>query len=251
MLKSLSFATILTLVGTLLASAATPAAELTVSAASSLTQAFREVAAGFEAARPGTKVLLNFAASDALLAQIAKGAPVDLFASADQETMDKAAARNLLRAGSRQTFAGNQLVLITPFEGGLSLTKLADLQGVNVKRIAMGQPESVPAGRYARRALQALWPQLQTKIIYAQNVRQALDYVARGEVDAGLVYATDARAQAAKVKVRFSVPTETPISYPAAVIAGTREPELAQAFIAYLQSPAGQALLAGQGFVAP
>ncbi len=235
------------------ASLAAAAADLTVSAAASLTNAFKEMAPGFEAQHPGTKLLFNFAASDALLVQIAKGAPVDVFASADQETMDKAEQQKLLQAGSRHNFVANSLVLVTPLEGGLALKTLADLQKPEVKRIALGKPEGVPAGRYAKGALEAakLWPAVEPKAVYAQNVRQALDYVARGEVEAGFVYATDAAVQKDKVRAAFSVATETPILYPIAAVAGGPSAEGARQFLAYVMSPAGQAVLARHGFQKP
>jgi molybdate transport system substrate-binding protein len=232
---------------------AAQATELTVSAAASLTNAFKELAPGFEAQNPGSKLLLNFAASDALLAQIAKGAPVDVFASADQETMDKAQAQKLLVPDSRRNFANNALVLITPIEGATHPAALADLGKAEVKRVALGKPEGVPAGRYAKGALEAarLWVAVEPKAVYATNVRQALDYVARGEVDAGFVYATDAAVQKDKVRVVTAVPTETPISYPVAAVAGGSNAELARKFIDYLLAPAGQTVLARYGFVKP
>lgn len=249
------------LLGVLLLAAAPAlrAAEITVSAASSLSSAFKALAPEFEARHPGTRLRLNFAASDALLAQISQGAPVDVFASADQETMDKAQARQLIQPGSRRDIAANSLVLISPAVDGLALTSLAELARPAVKRIALGRPEGVPAGRYAQRALQAagLWQALEPKAVYAQNVRQALDYVARAEVEAGFVYATDAAAQADKVRVRLRVPTETAIRYPAALVLSPGVPadpgraEGAAQFLAYLLSPAGQAQLAQHGFSKP
>jgi len=231
---------------------AAKAADLTVSAAASLTDAFRELAAVFESRNPGTKVLLNFGASEALLAQIAKGAPVDVFASADEETMDRAAERNLLLGGSRRDFTANSLVVVTPPEGP-ALARLAELSPPRIARIALGNPASVPAGRYARAALQAagLWSRLEPKFVFAQNVRQALDYVARGEVDAGFVYATDARAQAGELKVAFEVPTPTPVHYPIAVIAGTSQGDAARRFTEFVLSPQGQAALGRYGFSRP
>ncbi|MEK8045971.1 molybdate ABC transporter substrate-binding protein [Ideonella margarita] len=229
------------------------AAELTVSAAASLSNAFRDMSPAFEAAHPGTKLLFNFAASDALLSQIAKGAPVDVFASADQDTMDKAEQQRLLLAGTRQNFASNRLVLITPLAAGLPLKQLADLQQAKVQRVALGRPEGVPAGRYARGALEAakLWPAIEPKAVYAQNVRQALDYVARGEVEAGFVYATDALTQKDKVSTAFVVPTAQPITYPLAVINGSPNATDARKFVAFVRSPAGQAVLARHGFTQP
>ncbi|RTL44241.1 MAG: molybdate ABC transporter substrate-binding protein [Burkholderiales bacterium] len=236
-----------------LASLAAQAADLTVSAAASLTNAFKELAPAFEAQNPGTKLQFNFAASDALLAQIAKGAPVDVFASADQETMDKAQAQNLLVAGSRRNFVNNTLVLIEPSDSTVVLKSLADLGKPEVKRLALGKPEGVPAGRYAKGALEAakLWSAVEAKAVYAVNVRQALDYVARGEVEAGFVYATDAAVQKDKVKVAFTVPTETPISYPIAVVSGGPNADASRKFVEFVVSPAGQAVLAKYGFQKP
>jgi molybdate transport system substrate-binding protein len=229
------------------------AAELTVSAAASLTNAFKEVGAAFEAQNPGTKVLLNFAASDTLLAQIAKGAPADVFASADQETMDKADAQKLTTSGSRRNFAGNALVLVTPSDSTLNLKALADLQQTAVKRIALGTPSGVPAGRYAKSALESakLWAVVEQKAVFAQNVRQCLDYVARGEAEAGFVYATDATTQKDKVRVALTVATETPIRYPIAAVAGSPNAADARKFIEFVASPAAQAVLARYGFLKP
>ncbi len=236
-----------------LACGAAHAADITVSAAASLTNAFKELAPAFEARHPGSKVQLNFAASDALLAQIAKGAPVDVLASADQDTMDRAQQQLLLAPGSRRDFVSNSLVMITPLEGGLPLRALADLQQPGVKRIALGKPEGVPAGRYAKAALEAakLWPVVEPRAVYAQNVRQALDYVARGEAEAGFVYGTDARVQKDKVRVVLTVPTELPIRYPIAVVQQGANPAGAKAFIDFVVSADGQAVLAKYGFGKP
>jgi molybdate transport system substrate-binding protein len=229
------------------------AADLTVSAAASLTNAFRELATSFEAQNPGTKVLLNFAASDALLAQIAKGAPVDVFASADQESMDRAEAQKLLVPNSRRNFVANTLVVVMPSDSTLTLAALADLGKPEVKRIALGNPAGVPVGRYAKGALEAakVWTLVEPKAVFAQNVRQALDYVARGEVEAGFGYATDAATQKDKVKIAFPVSTETPIRYPIATIAGSANPEAARKFADHVLSADGQAVLARHGFRKP
>lgn len=172
----------------LAASGSAFAAEVTVSAAASLTNAFKEIAENFEAAHPEHQVLLNFAGSGALLQQIAKGAPVDVFASADQVTMDKAQEQGLLADGSRKDFVQNTVVVITPANSQLELNELTDLQQDALQRLAVSNPESVPVGRYSKQALVThnLWDALTDKIINTQNVRQSLDYVARDEVDAGL-----------------------------------------------------------------
>lgn len=228
------------------------AADLTVSAAASLSNAFRDIAPLFEAQNPGTQLLLNFGPSDGLLAQIAKGAPADVFASADPQAMDRADAQKLLTAGSRLNFAGNTLVLITPSDSTLALKTLADLAKPEVKRISLGH-DAVPFGRYSRSALEAagVWAAVQAKAVFGQSVRQSLDYVARGEADAGFVYATDVTLQKDKVKVAFSVPTTAPIAYPIASVAGSPNPEAARKFIDFVLAPAGQAVLARHGFRKP
>ncbi|MDC8784857.1 molybdate ABC transporter substrate-binding protein [Roseateles koreensis] len=228
-------------------------AEMTVAAASSLSNAFKEMAPAFEAQHPGTQLLFNFAASDALLAQIAKGAHIDVFASADQDAMDRAEAQQLVQAHSRLNFAGNTLVLITPITSTLTLKTLSDLKKPEVAHLAMGMPEGVPAGRYAKSALEVagLWSTLSPKALYARNVRQALDHVARGEAEAGFVYSTDAASLKRRVKVAFPVPTYAPIHYPAAVVAGSPNAERARQFINYLRSSAGQAVLTRHGFLPP
>ena len=252
-MKKLTSARLLSSLVFSLAMGSVNAQELMVSAAASLTNAFKELAPLFEAKHPGSKVLLNFAASDALVQQVAKGAPVDVLACADQESMDKAETQKLLTAGSRQNFAGNSLVLIVPTDSDLTIRSVADLAQASVTRIAMGNPASVPAGRYAQQALEQgkLWSAVQPKAIYALSVRQSLDYVARGEVDAGFVYNTDAAIQKNKVRVVSTVPSTVAITYPAAVIASSKNAALAQQFIDFTLSSAGQAVLGQYGFMKP
>jgi len=229
------------------------AGDVVVSAASSLTDAFKAVATAYEAKHPGTKVVLNFAASDVLLQQIANGAPADVFASADQKAMDKAQAQGVLLNGSRKNFATNQLVLIVPTTSQLTITGLKDLEKPSIKRIAYGDPASVPVGRYTQAALQAdgSWQAVSAKAVLAANVRQSLDYVARDEVDAGFVFATDAAFAKDKVKVALRVNLPTPISYPIAVVAQSKHVADAQAFENFVLSPEGQQLLAKSGFLKP
>jgi molybdate transport system substrate-binding protein len=229
------------------------AGDLIVSAASSLTDAFKQVATAYEAKHPDTKVVLNFAASDVLLQQIANGAPADVFASADQKAMDKAQTQGVLLNGSRNNFATNQLVLIVPTSSALKIARLKDLEQPSVKRIAYGDPASVPVGRYTQAALQAdgSWPAVSAKAVLAANVRQSLDYVARDEVDAGFVFATDAAIAKDTVKVALRVNSPTPISYPMAVVAQSKHSADAQAFETFVLSPEGQSVLAKYGFLKP
>jgi molybdate transport system substrate-binding protein len=238
---------------TALAPLTAQAAEVMVSAAASLTNALRELAPLFEAAHPGMPVRLNFGASGALLAQIAKGAPVDVFISADQETMDRAQGQGLVQAARRRDVVSNTLVVVVPAAGGKSPRALADLTQAAYTRIAIGLPASVPVGRYTQGVLEAagLWAAIEPRMIGANNVRQALDYVARGEVDAGFVYATDAALMADKVRVAFAVPTATPIRYPVAALAAAPNPAGAARFVDFLFTPAAQAVLAKHGFGKP
>lgn len=225
------------------------AQQLTVSAAASLTESFKAIGVRFEAKHPGAQIRFNFAASGALLQQIANGAPVDVFASADQDTMDRGAM--LWLAGTRRDFAANALVLVTPPDG--SARQISDLALPTVHRIAVGKPASVPAGRYAQQALAGLqlWEPLQAKLVFADNVRQVLDYVARGEVEAGFVYRSDATLLPGKVRVAGVATGHTPIRYPVAVVKDSRHPELARDFVAFLAGAEAQALLRQAGFDAP
>lgn len=229
------------------------AGEVTVSAAASLTNAFKDVAHSFETQYPDTKILLNFGASGALLQQMSKGAPVDIFASADQETMDQAVKSGLVRADSRRDFVHNSLVLVVPEDSKVTMNNLQDLTQSGVAKVAIGNPASVPVGRYTQKALEvaSLWSAIKEKAVNTQNVRQSLDYVARGEVDAGFVYATDAAVMSDKVKVAFTVPLDEVISYPIGLTANNENNTEARRFIEYVLSPAGQAILSKYGFLAP
>ena len=235
------------------APAAAQAQEVIVSAAASLTNAFQAIGTAFEKAHPGAKVTFNFAASGPLLAQIRQGAPVDVFASADQETMDRAAKDRLLADGTRADFARNTLVVIVPASATAIPQKLADLTGAGLRRIATGTPASVPVGRYTMAAVQdtGLAAALEPKWIYGESVRQVLNYVARAEVDAGFVYRTDALIDKEKTRIAFTVPTATPVSYPIAQVAASRNAALGRDFIAFVRGEAGQKILGGFGFSQP
>lgn len=226
--------------------------EIVVSAAASLTNAFDVMKKGFEAAHPGLTVVTNYGASGALLKQMENGAPVDVFASADQQTMDQAAAKGLMAPGTRRDFVRNSLVLVVPADSKLALATEKDLALPKVARIALGNPEIVPAGRYAQECLAAagLWDALKPKYIYGNNVRQVLDYVTRGEVDAAFVFATDAMNAGAKVHVVREVQTRTPALYPVAVASASKKPS-AKAFVDFLFSAEGQRILGSFGFKKP
>lgn len=223
---------------------------LTVSAASSLTNAFKDIAVEFEKQYPNVKVQLNFSASGSLVQQIIKGAPVDVFASADQETMNKLSDKKLIKSADRYDFASNTLVVIVPQTSKKKPSKLEQLTDSNYQRVAIGLPASVPVGKYTQMVLQkqGLWGAIEAKMIGSQNVRQVLDYVARGEVDAGFVYATDAVMMTDKVKVALSVPTEEKILYPIASLAESSQYPLAQKFVRFIQSEKAREILKRYGF---
>jgi molybdate transport system substrate-binding protein len=229
------------------------AAELVVSAAASLTNAFTDIGHEFESTHAGTKVLFNFAGSGQLLQQIAKGAPVDVFASADQETMDKAEAEGLVEAGTRADFVSNALVVVVPIDSKLLLTSLNDLAKSEFHHVAIGNPESVPVGRYSKSVLVASgqWSVLEPKMVNTQNVRQSLDYASRGEVEAAFVYRTDAAILPDKVRIALEVPTQRPILYPIAVMKGSASKAGAGEFVAFVRSDAGRKILQKYGFGQP
>ena len=243
------------LAGLALAGLALPAhaRPVTVSAAASLGPALREMSPLFEQQHPGAALRLNLGASGALLAQATQGAPVDVLLTADPQTMDLAQARGLVQASQRRTLCTNTLVVIVPASARNLPANLADLARPGYTRVAIGLPASVPAGRYARGALESagLWPTLEPKMVGAHHVRQALDYVARAEVEAGFVYATDAATMPDRVRVAFVVPTKEPILYAVAPIVGAPNPTGAARFIEFLFTPAAQAVLARHGFGRP
>ncbi len=230
-----------------LAASAAMAAELTVSAAASLSESFTQISQEFTK-DTGVKVNLNFASSNNLLRQMEQGAPVDVFASADQETMDSAEQKGLVDPATRRDFALNDLVLITPASG--TLTGPEALLGADVKHVAIGTPESVPAGRYAREALTSAgtWDKLQNKFVFGNNVRQVLSYIQRGEADAGFVYRTDALAGGKDVRIVTAMTGHKPVCYPIAVTKDSAQKDMAWKFTDFVLSPRGLEILARYGF---
>ena len=237
----------------LLFSSTVSASTLTISAASSLSDAFKEMAVEFEKQYPANRVQLNFASSGQLAQQILSGAPVDVFASADQETMNKLQEKNLIKASDRFNFVSNHLVVIVPKSSKTKINQLPQLLDTKYQKIAIGLPESVPVGRYTKGVLEKnnLWESIEKKMIRSQNVRQVLDYVARGEVDAGFVYATDAAILVDKVRVEIVVPTDQKILYPIAPISNSSRYEEAKQWIAFVRSSKGNEILSKYGFSKP
>ena len=236
-----------------LASAAPAAAqELTLSVAISMKEGSEEIGRLFTKSRPGVTVRFNFGASGELQKQIEAGAPVDAFVSAAARQMDELEAKRFIVGSSRRAFARNILVAIAPADSKLDLSRPAVLAEPRVTRIALGNPKTVPAGQYTEESLRALglWERLSPKLVFAENVRQVLDYVNRGEVEIGFAYATDAVTRAGRVKEVFRPGEDTyrPVVYPVAVVTGSRQPALAAAFIDLLLGAEGQGVLRRLGF---
>lgn len=248
----IAFLTLLTLA----AASAHAASPPTVLAAASLQEALTEAADAFARQRHPRPVLA-FAASSALARQVEAGAPADLFVSADEEWMDALAAKGRIVPQSRRNLASGTLVLVEPASGR---TRLAIARGfplaraLGTGRLALADPASVPAGKYAKAALTALgaWPSVQGRIAAAENVRAALALVERGQAPLGIVYRTDALASG-KVRVVgvFPAGSHPPIRYPVALVApinGRQMNPEAEAFRRFLLGPQGRAILARRGF---
>ncbi|MGL4858720.1 MAG: molybdate ABC transporter substrate-binding protein [Enterobacteriaceae bacterium] len=232
---------------------ANAAEKITVYAAASLTNAIEEISATYQKAHPVT-IVSSFASSSTLARQIKEGAPVELFISADQRWMDYLAESNLIKADSRVTLLSNQLVLIAPRDSKLqaiTLDKKTDWTALLQNgHLAVGDPDHVPVGNYAKQALTWLgaWEQLSPKLARTNNVRAALALVEQGEAPLGIVYSSDV-VVTDKVKIIATFPTQShePVTYPMALIAG-RDNAAAQAFSQYLQGPEAAKVFNKYGF---
>ncbi len=223
-----------------------------VLAASSLQESLTDAATQWAKMGHATPVL-SFAATPALARQIAAGAPADLFISADEAWMDDVSGKGLIQAGSRTSFLSNRLVLIAPASSRLRLAigpRFPLARALGRGRLAMADPDSVPAGKYGKAALirYGVWPGVAARLARAENVRAALALVARGEAPLGIVYATDARASKAVRVIGVFPPDSHPaITYPVALLKAATHPE-ASAFRRFLMSRAGKAIFARHGF---
>ena len=231
---------------------AEPTKEITVSAAISLKDAFVEIGKISKERHSGVKLVFNFAASGDLARQIEAGAPVDLFASAAQKDMDDLGRKGLLVANSRTNFASNKVALVKSARSRIPLNSFQDLQKNEIKRMVIGNPKTVPAGRYAEEVLRyfSLWDVIKEKLIFAEHVRQGLDYVARNEVDAAIVYSTDAFVRDKQVEIVAVAPdgSHQPIIYPIALVKGTKNENLAKSFISLILFEEGKKVLQKFGF---
>ncbi len=227
------------------------AAEINVFAAASLSDVFTELAPQFTAAT-GHTLRFNFGASGALARQIKEGAPADAIFSADELRVDQLEKAGLLLPGTRRTLLANSLVVVVGIEGAAPVSTLADLAKPGVRRIAIGEPATVPVGTYTKEHLQKtkLWSQVIDKCVPLDNVRAVLAAVESGNADAGFVYKTDALISK-KVRIAVEIPRETgpSITYPGAVLKDARQPAAASAFLDWLAGPTAQTAFAKYGFV--
>ena len=233
---------------------AKPTVTVTVAAAASLREVVVELDSLYAVEHPSVSVRATFGASGAVRQQIEQGAPVDVFISASDRHVDALQRAGLVDARSRRAFAGNALVLVVPAAAGANVHGFRDLASPGVRRVAIGAAASVPAGEYAEQVLRSLGiaEAVAAKAVYAQNVRQVLSYVERGEVDAGIVYRTDVRASR-HVRVVAEAPpaTHTPITYPLVLVSRRPNPDATRAYAAFLLGPRGREVLARRGFTVP
>jgi molybdate transport system substrate-binding protein len=223
----------------LIATMSLPAAEITVFAAASLTDSLKEIATAYEK-DSGDKIIFNFAASSTLARQIEEGAPADIFFSADEAKMDGLVKKGLIETATRKSRLGNTLVVVVPNDSALTIQSASDLTNAAVNKIALADTKAVPAGIYAKAWLtrQQLWIAIEPKVVPTENVRGALAAVESGNVEAGVVYKTDAGISK-KVKIAYEVPAgDAPaISYPMALVKESKQPEAARKFLDHLDSP--------------
>ncbi len=228
-----------------------PTAALRVSAAASLQEALTEAGNLFET-RTGTQVECNFSGSSTLARQIEAGAPADVFLSADAAKMDGLEARGFIDSASRRDLLSNALVVVAPAhrEDGPKIARLEDLK--QVTRLAMAETESVPAGIYARQWLEqaGLWNAVADKVVAAEHVRSALAMVESGNVEAGIVYKTDAASTPRVAILLEAKPEEAPrIVYPVAILKQAEDADTARDFVTFLSSPEAQDIFRKHGFI--
>ena len=233
------------------APAATPV-ELTISAAVSMKDALKDVQAAYLQKAPQVKLVFNLGASGSLQKQIEQGAPADIFISAAPKQMNELETKNLILKPTRRNLVENKLVLIVPQNSQLKIAKFEELANSDVKKLGIGEPKVVPAGQYAQQALNKLgvWNTIADKMVFAKDVRTVLAYVETGNVDAGIVYKTDATSSS-KVKIAATAPegSHQPVLYPAAILVGSKNAKAAEEWLAFLVSPDGKAIFEKHGFV--
>lgn len=222
---------------------------LTVSAAASLQKAMEEIEPLYQAEQP-QEIIYNFASSGSLQRQIEQGAPVDVFISAAAEQMDTLEKQGLILPATRHDLLTNQIVLIVPTGNRSQISDFADLTTEDLTTIALGEPESVPAGRYAQEVLTSysIADSVNAKAVYGKDVRQVLNYVATGNADAGIVYRSNTQGSAVQIVATAPQNTHSPIIYPIAVTQDSDNPAAAAELVEFLTTPQAQAVFRKYGF---
>ncbi|MBP1994024.1 molybdate ABC transporter substrate-binding protein [Paenibacillus eucommiae] len=228
--------------------------ELTISAAASLTDSLKEIQTLYSEKYSHIKLNYNFGASGTLQQQIEQGAPADVFISAGRKQMQALVDKQLIDQAQQTNLLTNEFVLITALDAKSAIDKVEDLSKSEVTNVAIGQPESVPAGSYAKEVLTyyKLWDSLQSKLVLSKDVRQVLTYVETGNADAGFVYKTDAlTSQKIKIALTVDPKSHKPIQYPIGLIKESKHSKEAQAFYDYLLSKEAQDVFVKYGFSLP
>jgi molybdate transport system substrate-binding protein len=226
---------------------------LLISAAASLKEALEEIKPLYQQSKPHVNINYNFGSSGALQQQIEQGAPADIFISAAKKQVDALEQKGLLVPGTRNIIAKNRLVLVVP-KNVVGITSFYSLKDAKVKKIAIGEPRSVPAGQYAQQVLEKLkiWSEIKSKLVFANNVRQVLASVESGNADAGLVYITDAKiSDKVKVVVTADEKYHSPIIYPLAVVKRSKNVDAAKEFSQSLSSNQAKTVFKKYGFILP
>ena len=226
---------------------------LLISAAASLKEALEELKPLYQQSKPNVNINYNFGSSGALQQQIEQGAPADIFISAAKKQVDALEQKGLLVPGTRNIIAKNRLVLVVP-KNVVGITSFYSLKDAKVKKIAIGEPRSVPAGQYAQQVLEKLkiWSEIKSKLVFANNVRQVLASVESGNADAGLVYITDAKiSDKVKVVVTADEKYHSPIIYPLAVVKRSKNIDAAKEFSQFLSSNQAKSVFKKYGFILP
>lgn len=226
---------------------------LLISSAASLKEVMQEMKAIYQQSRPNIKINYNFGSSGALQQQIEQGAPVDIFISAAKKQVDVLEQKGLLVSGTRSIIAKNRLVLVVP-NNVVGINSFYSLEDAKVKKVAIGEPRSVPVGQYAEQVLRKLniWEKVKSKLVFANNVRQVLAFVENSNADAGLVYMTDAKiSNKVKVVVTADEKYHSPIVYPLAVMKRSKNIDVAKDFAKFLVSNQAKAIFKKYGFILP
>lgn len=224
--------------------------EITIAAAASLKESLDEIQAQYTAQHKGVNILLTYASSGQLQQQIEQGAPADIFISAAQQQMDTLESKGLLAENTRKDVLRNDLVVLVPADSD-KIKDLSDLSSSEVKQIAIGEPKTVPAGKYAQEALTSAgqWDKIQSKLVLATDVKKVLAYVESGDADAGFVYSSDAVvAKNAKVAIAVDKSLYSNIIYPVAIIKSSQQTAAAQDFINFLSDPEVKKIFVKYGF---